>query len=83
MNDQTIKNFMQRYKKERGFTLPVIYPYFLTKPLHLNFVKSVIHNSRCDVPGAFNTVKHFIKFLFEIKTSIKKVLRSDYKVEFL
>ena len=44
MNDQTIKNFMQRCKKERGFTLPAIYPYFITKPLDLNFAESAIHN---------------------------------------
>ena len=35
----------------------------------------------CDFPGAFTTVKHFIKLLFEMKTSIEKVLGSDYKVE--
>ena len=81
MNDQKIKNFMQRCKKKRGFTLPGIYPYFVTKPLNLNFVKSVIQNNRCNLPGAFTTVKHFIKFLFEMKTSIEKVLGSDYKVE--
>ena len=81
MNDQTIKYLMQRCKKKRGFTLPAIYPYFVTKPLDLNFVESIIHNNRCNFPGAFTTVKHFIKFLFEMKTSIKKVLGSDYKVE--
>ena len=81
MNDQTIKNFMQRCKKKRSFTLPTIYPYFVIKPLDLNFVESVIHNKRCDFPGAFTTVKHFIKFLFEMKNSIKKLLGSDYKVE--
>ena len=81
MNDQTIKHFMQRCKKERGFTLPAIYPYFITKPLDLNFAESAIHNIRCDFHGAFTTVKHFIKFLFEMKTSIENVLGSDYKVE--
>ena len=81
MNDQTIKNFMQRCKKERGFTLTAIYPHFVIKPLGLNFVESVIHDNRCDFLGAFTTVKHFIKFLFEMKTSIEKVLGSDYKVE--
>ena len=61
---------MQRCKKERGFTLPATYPYFITKPLDLTFVESTIHNNRCDFPGAFTTVNHFIKFLFEMKTSI-------------
>ena len=61
---------MQRCKKERGFTLPAFYPYFITKPLDLTFVESTIHNNRCDFPGAFTTVNHFIKFLFEMKTSI-------------
>ena len=72
---------MQKCKKECGFTLPVIYPYFVTKPLDLNFVENVIHNNRCDFPGAFTTVKHFIKFLFDMKACIVKVLGSDYKVE--
>ena len=81
MNDQTIKNFMQRCKKERDFTLPVIYSYFATKPLDLNFVESVMHNNRWDFPGAFTIVKYFIKFLFEMKTFIEKVLGSDYNVE--
>ena len=79
MNHQTTKNFMQRCKKERGFTF--IYPYFIRKPLDLNFVESAIYNIRCDFPGAFNTVKHFVKFLFEMKTCIENVLGSDYKVE--
>ena len=35
---------MQRCKKERGFTLPAVYSYFVTKPLDLNSVESVIHN---------------------------------------
>ena len=83
MNEQTIKNFMQRYKKERGFTLPAVFSYFVTKPFDLNSnsVESVIHNNSCDFPGAFTSVKHFIKFLFEMKTSIEKVFGSDYKVE--
>ena len=81
MNDQTIKTFMQRCKKDRGFTLPEIKNYFITKPLDLNFIESVIRNNMCDFPGAFTSVKHFIRFLFEMKTSIKKVLGSDYKVE--
>ena len=80
MNDQTIKNFIQKCKKERGFTLLVIYPCFVTNSLDLTFVESVIHSNRCDFPGAFTTVKHFIKFLFEMKTPIQKVLGSDYKV---
>ena len=84
VNDQTIfncliNNFMQRCKKELGFILPVICPYFVTKSLNLNFVESIIH--RCDFPGTFTTVKHFIKFLFEMKTSMKNVPGSDYKVE--
>ena len=45
------------------------------------FVESVIHNNRCDFPGVFTTVKSFIKFLFEMKTSIEKLLGSDYKAE--
>ena len=81
MNDQTIKNFLQRCKKERGSTLPAIFLYFVTKSLGLNFLESVIHNDRCVLPGTFTTVKHFTKFLFEMKTSIEKVLGSDYKVE--
>ena len=81
MNDQTIKNLIQRCKEERGFTLPAIYPYFVTKPLDLIFVESVIHNNRCDFPGVFTTVKRFIKLLFEMKTSIEKLLGSDYKAE--
>ena len=40
-----------------------------------------IHDNRCDFLSAFTTVKHFINFLFEMKTSIEKVLGSDYKVE--
>ena len=70
MNEQTIKNFMQICQEERGFTLPAVCSYFvtvLTLPL--------------DFSGAFATVKHFIKFPFEMKTSIEKVLGSDYKVE--
>ena len=70
MNEQTIKNFMQICQEERGFTLPAVCSYFvtvLTLPL--------------DFPGAFATVKHFVKFPFEMKTSIEKVLGSDYKVE--
>ena len=47
----------------------------------MNFVENVNCNNRCDFPGAFTTVKHFIKFLFETKTSIEKVLGSDYKAE--
>ena len=35
----------------------------------------------CDFPGAFTTVKRFIKLLFEMKTSVEKILGSDYKVE--
>ena len=61
--------------------MPAIYPYFVTKPLDLNLVESVIHNNRCDFAGAITTVKHFIKFLFEMKTSIEKVFGSDYKIE--
>ena len=52
MNDQKIKNFIQKCKKERGFTLLVIYPCFVTNSLDLTFVESVIHNNRCDFPGA-------------------------------
>ena len=81
MNDQTIKIFLQRCRKERGSTLPAIFLYFVTKTLGLNFLESVIHNDRCDLPGTFTTVKHFTKFLFGMKTSIEKVLGSDYKVE--
>ena len=61
---------MQICQEERGFTLPAVCSYFvtvLTLPL--------------DFPGAFATVKHFVKFPFEMKTSIEKVLGSDYKVE--
>ena len=72
---------MQRCKKEHCFTLPTISPYLITKITNLNFVESAIFNSRCDFSGGFTTVKHFIKFLFEMKTSIEKVLGSDYKVE--
>ena len=81
MNHLTTKNFMQRSKEERGFTFPAIYPYFIREPLDLNFVESAIYNIRCDFPGAFTTVKHFVKFLFEMKTCIENVLGSDYKVE--
>ena len=77
MNEQTITIFMQICKKERGFTLPAVYSYFATKPLDLNSIESVIHNNRCYSPGAFITVKHFIKFLFEMKTSSENVLCSD------
>ena len=70
MNEQTIKNFMQICQKEGGSTLRAVCSYFVavfTLPL--------------DFPGAFATVKHFIKFPFEMKTSIETVLGSDYKVE--
>ena len=69
MNDQTIKKFTQRCKKEHGFTFPAIYPCFVTNLLDLTFVESVIHNNRCDFPGAFATVKNFIIFLFDYRKS--------------
>ena len=74
---------MQKCKEECGFTLPVIYPYFVTKPLDLNFVENVIHNNRCDFPGAFTTVKHFIKFLFEMKACIVKFLVVITRLRFI
>ena len=69
MNDQTIKKFMQRCKKEHGFTLLAIYPCFVTNLLDLTFVESVIHNNRYDFPGAFTTIKNFIIFLFDYRKS--------------
>ena len=81
MNEPTIKNFIKRCKKERGFIVLAVYFYFVTNPLDLNSVETVIHNNGCGFPGGFTTVKHFIKFLLQMKTCIKKVLGSDYKVK--
>ena len=49
--------------KDCGFALLVIYHCVVTKPLNLNVVENVIYNNRCDFPGAFTTLKYFIKFL--------------------
>ena len=72
---------MDRCKKKHAFTLPPLYPHFVTKPIDINVVDAVIHNNRIDMPAVLTTVKKFIKFLFKMKVCLEKVLGKDYVVE--
>ena len=63
MNNQTIPNFMDRFKKKRGFTLPPLYPHFVTKQIAINVVDVVIHNNRVDIPTVSTTVKNSLPLL--------------------
>ena len=72
---------MDRFKKKRDFTLPPLYPHFVTKPIAINVVDVVIHNNRVNLPAVSTTVKNFIKLLFEMKVCLENVLGKDYAVE--
>ena len=72
---------MDRCKKKHAFTLPPLYPHFVTKPIDINFVDAVIHNNRIDMLAVLTTVKMFIKFFFKMKVCLEKVLGKDYVVE--
>ena len=78
---QIIKNFMHRCKQKCGFTLPAIYSRFVTRAVDTNIIDTVIYNNNIDMLGAATTVKNFIKFLFEMKVCIKKVVGQEYSVE--
>ena len=47
----------------------------------INVINAVIYENNIDMPGAIITVSNFIKFLFQIKVCLEKVLGEDYSAE--
>ena len=68
-------------EKKCWFTLPAIYSRFVTRLVDINVVNTVIYENNIDMRGAITTVSNFIKFLFEMKVCLEKVLGEDYSVE--
>ena len=80
---QTIKNFMQRCKKERDFTLPSVHSYFVTKPLNLNSVESVIHNKCVIFQVLLLPSNILLNFCLRLKLYSKKFLVVITKLRFI
>ena len=74
---------MDRCKGKCGFTLPAICSRFITKSVDTNHIDAVINHNNVDMPGAFTTVKYFIRLLLQMKTCIEKILGEEYLVEVL
>ena len=47
----------------------------------INVINAVIYENYIDMPGAIITVSNFIKFLFQIKVCLEKVLGEGYSSE--
>ena len=77
-----VSDFMTRCKQNNGFSLPAIYPEFVLKNIDEEVVKSVIKANNIDFLGAIVTIKHHIKFLYEIESCIQKKLGTKFSVKF-
>ena len=72
---------MTRCKQNNGFSLPAIYPEFVLKNIDEEVVNSVIKVNDIHFPGAIVTIKHFIKFLYEIESCIQEELGAKFSVK--
>ena len=75
-----VSDFMTRCKQNSGFSLPAIYPEFALY-IDEEVVNSVIKENNIDFPGAIGTIKHFIKFLYEIESCIQEELGTKFSVK--
>ena len=80
--DGKIVQFMDRCKAKCGFSLPAVYSRFVSSQTDSEIVNKIIRVNNTDMRGTMLTIRSFVDFLFNMKTSIEKNLGNGFIVEF-
>ena len=72
---------MERCQSKYGFPLPTIYSRFVSENVSTKTVDEILNVNNINICGGNMFTRALIKFLFELKTAIEKIIGENYYVE--
>ena len=76
-----ISKYMDRCQAKYGFPLPAIYSRFVSDKISSETVDEILNVNKINIRGGIMVTKALIKFLFDLKIAIKKILGKNYSIE--
>ena len=72
---------MERCQSKYGFPLPAIYSHFVSDKVSTEAVNEILNVNSINIRGGNMVTRALIKFLFELKTAIEKIVGENYYIE--